>query len=180
MVRTLLMLGIVTMAATTAQATVLIPLELGELSREARTIARGRVVDVQGRWSDDRRRIETLVTLDVESYLKGALGAELQFRIPGGQLGRFRSIVVGAPRFSIGQRVVVFLEAQAPGLPHVLGLSQGVFRIVASAGRDVVTPAPLVAEAGPGRRVVRGANELRPPSLLAFEQQVRALAGGAQ
>ena len=45
-----------------AHATVLVPVDLGELSRDARTIARGRVVAVDGRWTSDRRTIETIVT----------------------------------------------------------------------------------------------------------------------
>src|SRR5215471_20791629 len=83
----------------TGRATVVVPADLGELSRDARAIAVGRVVAVNGRWTDDRRTIETIVTLDVDLYLKGSLGSTLQFRVPGGQLGRFRSIVVGAPEF---------------------------------------------------------------------------------
>src|SRR3989454_3262808 len=69
------------------------------------SIARGRVVAVDAQWTPDRRTIETLVTLEVESYLKGALGGTVQFRVPGGTLGRFRSIVVGAPERSEERRV---------------------------------------------------------------------------
>ena len=75
-----------------AQATVVVPADLGELSRDALAIARGRVVALDARWTDDRRRVETLVTLEAESYLKGALGPVVQFRVPGGRLGRYRSI----------------------------------------------------------------------------------------
>src|SRR5438445_8232870 len=92
-----------------ASATVLIPADLGELSRDALAIARGRVAALDSQWTDDRRTIETIVTLEVESYLKGRLGATLRFRVPGGELGRFRSVVVGAPAFDVDQRVVVFL-----------------------------------------------------------------------
>jgi hypothetical protein len=176
----MIMLMWVVAATAGARTTVLVPAELGELSRDARIIARGRIAAVQTRWSDDRHRIETLVSLDVESYLKGSLGGELQFRLPGGQLGRFRSIVVGVPRLTMGQRVVVFLTGQAPDLPRVVGLSQGVFRISAASGRDEVTPAALVAEAGVTRRVIRGADEFRPLRLEAFEERVRALAGGTR
>ena len=42
-------------------------------------IARGRVVAVDGRWSDDRRSIETIVTLAAEEYLKGQFGDVVQF-----------------------------------------------------------------------------------------------------
>src|SRR5438874_13804364 len=39
------------------RGTVLLPADVGELAREARTIARGRVTAVEGRWTDDRRAI---------------------------------------------------------------------------------------------------------------------------
>ena len=41
--------------ASAPHATVLLPADLGELSREARAIARGRVVAVDAQWTDDRR-----------------------------------------------------------------------------------------------------------------------------
>src|SRR5919199_5873082 len=104
--------------AAPARATVLIAADIGELSREAVAIARGRVVAVDARWTEDRRAIETIVTLDVETYLKGALGSTLQFRVPGGDVGRYRSIFVGAPAFEVDQHVVVFLGSRGPSVPH--------------------------------------------------------------
>jgi len=160
-------------------ATVLLPADLGDLSRDACAIALGRVVAVDARWADDRRSIDTLVTLDVDAYLKGSLGSPLRFRVPGGELGRYRSILVGAPEFAINQRVVVFLGARGPSVPYVLGLSQGVFRLVAASDGSgwLVTPPPVLpAVAGPSR-VVRGDAARQPLPLADFERQVRALAG---
>src|SRR5882724_10897043 len=145
-IRALLFLLLILAVVLPAQATVLIPADLGELSRDARAIVRGRVAAVDARWTDDRGSIETIVTLEVESYLKGALGAALRFRVPGGDLGRFRSIVVGAPEFAVDQHVVVFLGARGPSVPHVLGLSQGVFRLARAADDSgwIVTPPAIV------------------------------------
>jgi hypothetical protein len=167
--------------ARIADATVLLPADVGDLAREARTIARGRVVAVQGRWTDDRRSIETLVTLEVETYLKGSLGATLQFAVPGGRLGRYQRIVIGAPDFAVDQRVIVFLGGQGPSLPFVLGFSQGVFRVSPSADglSSVVTPSPLFP-ATATTAVVRGDPARRTTSLADFEQRVRSLAGGAR
>src|SRR5262249_30578964 len=85
--------------STQARATVLVGADLGRLAHDAVAIVRGRVVAVAARWTDGRRSIETIVTMDVETYLKGSLGPSVQFRIPGGVLGRYSSIVVGAPTF---------------------------------------------------------------------------------
>jgi hypothetical protein len=166
-------------AHATAHATVLVPADLGELSREAVAIARGRIAAVEGQWTDDHRTIETVVSLEVDEYLKGSLGAVVQFRVPGGLLGRYRSIFVGAPAFAVDQHVVVFLGAHGPSVPHVLGLSQGVFRVVPDASGTgwLVSPPAMMPVATP-TPVVRGGVARQPIALAEFEQRVRALTGG--
>jgi hypothetical protein len=173
--RSIFVIGLAALClAARLQATVLIPADVGELARDARAIARGRVVAVEGRWTDDRRAIDTLVTLETETYLKGGLGATLQFRVPGGSLGRYRNIVVGAPQFTAGQHVIVFLGARGPGIPYLLGLGQGVFRVAMDANRAwMVTPPAVMPSPGP---VVRGSSTRQPAALADFERTVRSLA----
>lgn len=167
-------------AATSARATTIVPADLGELSRDAVAIARGRVADVRSQWTEDRGTVETIVTLEVEDYLKGSLGSMVRFRVPGGELGRYRTIVVGAPDFAVDQRVVVFLGAHGPAVPHIVGFNQGVFRVVRAADASwVVSPPPALAGAA-AVRVVRGDPSRRPVPLADFEQQVRTLAGAAR
>ena len=105
----------------------------------------------------------------------------MQFRVPGGSLGRFRSIVVGAPQFALDDRVVVFLGARGPSVPYVVGFSQGVYRLVRSGDGStwLVTPPAMLPAAG-AVTIVRGDPQRRPLPLSDFEQQVRALAGGAR
>ncbi len=180
--RALPFLLLILSCAASARATVLIPADLGELSRDALAIARGRVASVDAQWTEDRGTIETIVTLEVERYLKGRLGSTLRFRVPGGELGRFRSIVVGAPEFAVDQRVVVFLGARGPSVPYVLGLNQGVFRVSRAADNSgwFVTSPVLLPAAGVSARVVRGDPLRRALALRDFEQTVRTLAGGAK
>ena len=168
--------------ALPVRATVVIPADLGELSRDALAIARGRVAALDAQWTEDHGTIETMVTLEVESYLKGSLGSTLRFRVPGGELGRFRSIVVGAPEFAVNQRIVVFLGARGPSVPHVLGLNQGVFHVSRAADNSgwlVTSPVMMPATAG-NVRVVRGDPARRPLALDQFEQTVRSLAGATK
>jgi hypothetical protein len=159
-----------------ARATVLIPADVSELSRDAVAIARGVVVSVDGQWTAGRRSVETIVTLAVEAYLKGQMSAPLRFRVPGGSLGQYRNIVVGAPTFSVGQRIVVFLGARGATIPHLLGLGQGVYRLsLGHQGQWLVTPPPILPTSV--GRVVRGSAARRPVPLVDFERDVRALAG---
>ena len=168
-------------AAAPGRATTIVPADLGELSRDAVAIARGRVADVRSQWTEDRGTVETIVTLEVEGYLKGSLGSMVRFRVPGGELGRYRTIVVGAPDFVVDQRVVVFLGAHGPTIPHIVGFNQGVFRVARAADDSgwVVSPPPAVA-GDAAVRVVRGDPARRPVPLADFEQQVRTLAGAAR
>ena len=167
MMRRFLIVMILCATTSVARATVYMPADLGELSRDAWAIARGRVVAVDAQWTEGRRTIETIVTLEPEAYLKGQSGSTVQFRVPG------------APRFAVGQRVIVFLGARGPTVPYVLGLSQGVFRLTPStAGEWMVSPSAILPTMqGP---IVRGSLTLGPLPLAEFEREVRALAGGSR
>ena len=166
--------------ATRAAATILAPADLGDLSQDATAIVRGRVAAVESRWSADRRSINTLVTIDVESSLKGPLNVTTRFLLPGGTLGRYRSFVVGGPAFTVGQHVIVFLGWRPPDYPYLVGFSQGVFKVVAD--RDglglVVIPPPIVRSGTQAVPITRGDLARRPLPLAAFEQHVRDLVQG--
>src|SRR4051812_1520595 len=167
---------LVSMVPALFPPTIVAPADLGELARDARAIAVGRVAAVDGRWTDDRRTIETIVTLEVDTYLKGSLGATVQFRVPGGDLGRYRNVVVGAPGFAVDQRVVVFLGATGPMIPYIVGFNQGVYRLAhADDGGWMVTPPAMLPSAVVATRVVRGDLSRKPMRLAEFESSVRAL-----
>jgi hypothetical protein len=158
-------------------ATVLVPATLQELSQEASVIVRGRVVAAEAVASGDWRTIETIVTLAVDEALKGTVSAAVQFRMPGGRIGRYRRVVVGAPELHAGQRLVVFLTNRGTDLPYAIGMGQGVFRLVERNGELLVTPAPAMRIGSGIRGSGRGDLSRRALPLGEFERQVRALAG---
>ncbi len=157
-------------------ATVLAPADLARITADASAIVHGRVEAVVPGWRADRRGIETVVTIRAVEYLKGDLGSTVSFRIPGGQLGAYRSIMPGAPTFSQGEEVVVFLSRSAAGGPHLTGFSQGVFRVRTDAsGRKVVRGGPLLA--GTAEQRVSG-TATRPDTLIDLASRVRTLTQG--
>jgi len=160
-------------------ATVLLPIEFRELVTTAPVIVHGQVVDVRSEWVDGRRAVETFVTVEAAEYLKGNLGESFVFKVPGGQIGRYRTVFVGAPAFQTGDEVVLFLKTDGPSFPFLVGLSQGVFRIVTDtqSGRRVVTPPALVGvNSADAVRVVRGNPARRPVAIDVFRDAVhRAL-----
>jgi hypothetical protein len=162
------------------RATTFAPADFSELVLAARAIAHGRIVDVQPQLSDGRRRVETLVTLQVATYLKGSLGSTVVFRVPGGQIGRYRTVVLDAPNFAPGDEVVLVLGARGPSVPYVLGMSQGVFRVFSDpiSGDRRVMPTPVLGEGNEWQRVVRGAASRRPILLTDFAASVQAILRG--
>jgi hypothetical protein len=163
------------LAAVPASATVYLPADFTEMVTTSSFIVHGRVVDVRSEPTNDRRSIATFVTLDVAEPLKGQPGGSVTFRVPGGTVGRYRRVIVGAPEFDRGDEVVVFLTSRGPSIPYPFGLSQGVYRVSRTSGRAVVTP-PLITSTGAGpERIVRGDPARRPRALEEFTREVRTV-----
>ena len=163
-------------AGPAALATTVAPAAFTEMVSGSQVIVHGSVVDVRARASGGRGTIETVVTVAVVTPLKGDTTAAVVFRVPGGQVGRYRRVMVGAPTFTPGEELVLFLRGHAPAMPMPFGLHQGVYRVTRSGGSVTVTP--LVPDSA--GRVVRGDPARRPLALDAFARNVRSLVEGAQ
>jgi hypothetical protein len=179
--RRFLVLALLLSVPAAAGATVLIPIEFRELVSVSSTIVHGRVSDVHAEWIDGRRSLETFVAVEADEYYKGNGAGTLTVRVPGGQLGRFRTIFVGAPEFRPGDEVVLFLRSYN-GRTLIVGLSQGAFRVVPdTAGRRMVTsPVVMSASGTESQPIVRGDAARRPMAIDAFRDLVkRVMAAGA-
>ena len=157
-------------------ATVILPIEFRELVTSSAVIVHGRVTDARSAFVDERRSVETFVTLDVDEYFKGNLGHHVTFRVPGGQIGRYKTVFIGAPEFAEGDEVVLFLKTAGGGIPFVTGLSQGAFRVLpdAASGRKVVTtPIVMGKSTGGVETIVRGDPVRRPLPIESFRDAVR-------
>ena len=167
---------VVILLALTARAGAVIvaPLSFDELVNDSTTVVYGRVSDVHGQWSDDRRRIDSLVTFEVFSRYKGSPGETLTFTVPGGQVGRYRNLVPGAPSFARGDLAVLFLTSRGPRLPITTGFTQGIYRVTVDArtGSALVLP-PAIDMVD--RRIIRGDVRRKPVPLASFEAAVRAV-----
>ena len=175
--RRLLTWAVLVSIPVAVRATVLVPIEFRELVTLSNVIVHGRVSDAHGEWTDGRGTVETLVTVNAADYLKGDLGSTFTIHVPGGQLGRYRTVFVGAPEFHAGDEVVLFLRAG-----RIIGLSQGAFRVVpdAQSGRPTVV-SPIVMSLTPdtAEAIVRGDARRKPVALDAFRDVVRHLLSGA-
>jgi hypothetical protein len=163
--------------AVPAHALTLTPVTFEEIVDEATAVVYARVAEVRGRWTSDRRAIESIVSLDGLRYFKGDLGEHVTIRLPGGEAGGFVNVLPGVPVLREGDLVVLFLGSTGPVMPSIVGLTQGVFRVAidSRAGTALVTPAPLKASAA--GRVIRGAADRRALTLDAFAAEIQSVSG---
>jgi len=163
--------------ASVLHATVLVPAEFREVVNGSDLIAYGRVASVTALRIDGQTRIDSLVTFEVGSWLKGGGESSITFRTLGGELGRYRSVVVGAPTFTPGDEAVMFLKSAGQPVPTVFGLNQGVFRVRRDpdTGERMVVPPPLLAASNEPQTLRRGDRTRKPVPLDTFGAQVRSV-----
>src|SRR5687767_15728927 len=80
-------------------ATVLIPAEFREIVSGSQIIVHGRVSEIRPEWIDGSRRIESVITVDASSFYRGTSYSRVTFRVPGVQIGRYKSVTVGEHGF---------------------------------------------------------------------------------
>ena len=172
-----LICGLVALAVVPTRAVSVVPLSFEELVRQSSTVVYARVLEVRGQWTDDRRRIDSLVTIAVIKGLKGTSATELTLTVPGGQVGRYLNLIPGAPSLSRGDLAVLFLTARGARLPVTTGFTQGIYRVSHDdvSGAALVMPPAVESAAQP---IVRGDRRRKPVSLAAFEAAVRTAQDG--
>jgi hypothetical protein len=172
-----LICGLVALAVIPTGAVTVAPLSFEELVRQSSSVVYARVLDVRGQWTDDRRSIDSLVTVEVIKGLKGTSATELTLTVPGGQVGRYLNLLPGAPVLARGDLAVLFLTARGPRLPVTTGFTQGIYRVIrdGASGTALVTPPAVESTAQP---IVRGDRRRKPVSLTVFEGAVRAALDG--
>lgn len=154
----------------TAHATLLRGLSLDELCQRSGVIVRGKVVSRASAWKGGR--IYTRVTMRVSTSLRGShqQGTTVSFWRLGGKVGRYVQLIRGTPRFSPGDRVLVFLSQRGTRL-FVTGMAQGRFAI----RQATTTTAATVSQSLSGARLLGKKRALRrPTSLAGFEKRIRA------
>lgn len=166
-VRTLPLLSL--LLAGPVLASVALRMDVPALAAAATDVVDGRVVSSSSDWTGDHRRILTRLVVEVRESWKGTATGRITVVQPGGERDGIGQSVSGVAPLSVGERVVLFLERT--GAEHrVVGLAQGVYRVVPSAGTGELRAVPaalegleLVSPAGraPGLRAPLSVSELR-------------------
>jgi hypothetical protein len=115
-----------------ARATTVIPPVISELVDEADSIYRGRVTAVQARRverPDGGSVIKTFVTVAIDRVLKGPERKETTLEFLGGTVGDETLEVGGMPRFTVGERGIVFVQNNGQQFCPLVRLMHGRYRI---------------------------------------------------
>jgi hypothetical protein len=132
----LIMIGLAVIAEG---ATYVVP-DDRHLIAAAKAIVTGTVIDGYARRAANGL-IETVTSVAIDERLKGDGDARtIDVALPGGAVGGERMSVSGVPRFSAGERVLLFLDRNKQGEWTTIAFALGAFRFGRDAqGRGVVT-----------------------------------------
>ena len=147
-----------------------------ELVQRADLVLVGTVSEVHSEFAAgglDQNTIFSYVNFSDLQVVKGQAGSEpYVLRVPGGVVGRFAQDYPGIPAFQTGQRYVVFIRGNRHDFFPVVGITQGVFRILSNAqGQQVVVRDDHIGHAGQ-RALTTLAHDA--PTLNTFIQDIRA------
>jgi hypothetical protein len=128
-------------AASRAFATSVIAPSFDELVNGADLIFTGPVISQHSEWrnTDGKRSIVTIVKFGVEQVHKGRAGVTVKLQFLGGAIGAVTLDVSDMPKFTQGERVVLFVEKNSINASPLIGFYHGKFSLRKDAsGRDSV------------------------------------------
>lgn len=121
------LLGSPSAVISSASATTLAPLSTEQMVDASDAIVRGTVVDV---WAvAERGHINTHTRIAVSRVLKGRASSAVEVVTPGGVLDSTLTEVQGAPRYGVGEDVLVLLAARADGTYLNVSLGAGKYTV---------------------------------------------------
>ncbi len=113
-----------------------------QLVSQAEMIFQGAVTDIRSQWigAGVERHIVTYVTFKVEDRFKGNVDATYSIQLLGGTVDGETMEVTDTPKFSVGDRDILFVENNGSQFVPLVGISHGRFRVQReqTTGRDVV------------------------------------------
>ncbi len=132
---------LVVAAATPGGASTFLRMTPGELVRSSAAVVQGEVLKVSSFWEPSGRIIVSEALVQVQEKVFGAAPSVVVVRTFGGTVNGYTVEAHGFPKFSAGERVLLYLEAEKDGVSRVNGYQQGHYRIVRDkAGVEIALP----------------------------------------
>jgi len=106
--------------------------EIKKLSKSADVIVSGKVTEKKSSWNENKTRIYTKTTLQVDEYLKGKdNGNFVEVLSPGGEVDDVGELYTHMPTFEVNEEVLVFLKKDMKNKEYsVLNGEEGKIKVV--------------------------------------------------
>jgi hypothetical protein len=119
--------------ASSAHATVMLPLSIEDLAVKSSAVVRGRVLSSEAAWDPQKQRIYTNTVVEVLDpiHAKSELPRQITIRTLGGEVGKIGMKVSGTEKFTLNEEIVVFVRPDPVVATafQVIGMSQGKYHI---------------------------------------------------
>jgi hypothetical protein len=155
--------------AAPALASLAVPVSVEDLARSSDAVVRGRVVKLTARRSNDGSRIFTYAEVEPTAVWRGSAPARVTVVVPGGVVGDIGERVDGAPTFSEGEEVVLFVGKLGGHEFQVHGMAQGKFAVAKGQARPSLSRLGFVD----GRALRKGERRAEPMAVDELERRVR-------
>jgi hypothetical protein len=123
----ILTLALALPVARPARASIVLAMELPQLTAQAERVVVGEVTSVKSAWDKNHQRILSTIDIQVAEIWKGTMPASGHITLvqPGGVADGIEMKVHGLPYFSPGERAVLFLRGGVGQPPSLVGMGQG-------------------------------------------------------
>jgi hypothetical protein len=129
-------------AAMPAGASTFLKMTQKDLVRDAAAVVKGQVIQVNSFWTPDGTIIVSEAMIKVDEAFLGSPDSIVIVKTFGGEVNGFNVEAHGFPRFTLNEKVLLYLEKEENGVARVAGYQQGQFRVVQDkAGVEYAIPA---------------------------------------
>ena len=126
--------------SNSAHATSVTEFTFTDLVAQADVIAVGTVTEIREQWDEEKKAPLTLVTFSNLTVVKGSPGSSFTLEFLGGKMPNGLVMTIpGVPQFTVGEKAVVFCAGNRRDFCPLVGIWQGVLRIMTDPQRGVET-----------------------------------------
>lgn len=126
------------LAVAPALAVTLDEIPLESLGARAEAVVHGRVIRTEGRWTDDRTMIVSLVAIEVRAVVRGRAEPMISVKQLGGSVGDVGMSVSEEPLLQPGDEVVLFLDRWPDGTYRIAGSRRGASHVTGEHGVPIL------------------------------------------
>jgi len=123
-----------------AHATSVTEFTFADLVTHAEVIAVGTVTEIRDQWDETQKAPLTLVPFANLTVVKGSPGSSFTLEFLGGKMPNGLVMTIpGVPQFAVGEKAVVFCAGNHRDFCPLVGIWQGLLRVVMDPQRGVET-----------------------------------------